>query len=495
MGKLSVLAKDTAIYGLSSIVGRFLNYLLVPLYTHTLQSCADYGIINDIYAQTALVLVILTFGMETTFFRFANREDENPSQVFSTALIMIAGVVALFLGALFGFLPWVSMALGYADHAEYLGIMGVIVGMDAIQAIIFALLRYQKRALRFASLKLLFIFLSCTLNVVCYALLPMLFPDWQISVGYAFMINLACTSVIMLLLLPELRFMRHSEGRAFSGQLAKRMFAYSWPLLILGIAGILNQVAGQMLLPRCLPEEEGRTALGIYGACLKVAMIMAMITQAFRFAYEPLVFSGQRDKSNPETLAQVMKFFIIFTLLAFLAVVAYMPVLQYLIGEEYRQGLYIVPICMVAEILMGVYFNLSFWYKLTDRTIFGTWFSLAGCAALLLTNVLLIPRYGYEACAWAGVVGYGVCTLLSYVVGQHYMKIPYPLLSISVYVGMTGLFYWLMMESPKYLPDPKMQMGFATLLLTMYLAHVAFHEGLITKLLRRRKSGPSREAT
>lgn len=472
-----------------------MNYLLVPLYTHTLESCADYGIINDIYAQTALVLVILTFGMETTFFRFANREGENPGQVFSTALIMITGVVVLFLTGVFGFLPWVSASLGYADHAEYLGIMAVIVGMDAIQSILFALLRYQKRALRFASLKLLFIFLSCTLNIVCYALLPMIFPDWQISVGYAFIINLICTGVIMLMLLPELKFVRHTEARIFSFRLARRMFSYSWPLLILGIAGILNQVAGQMLLPRCLPEEEGRTALGIYGACLKVAMIMAMITQAFRFAYEPLVFSGQHDKNNPETLAQVMKFFIIFTLFAFLTVVAYMPVLQYLIGEDYREGLHIVPICMVAEILMGVYFNLSFWYKLTDRTIFGTWFSIAGCAALLLTNILLIPRYGYEACAWAGVVGYGVCTLLSYVVGQHYMKIPYPLLSISVYVGMTGLFYWLMTESPRYLPDPKMQMGFATLLLIMYLAHVAFYEGLIPRFLHRRKNDPSREAT
>lgn len=485
MSKLSVLAKDTAIYGLSSIVGRFLNYLLVPLYTHTLESCADYGIINDIYAQTALVLVILTFGMETTFFRFANREGEHPGQVFSTALIMVACVVGVFLLGVFGCLPWISGALGYADHAEYLGIMAVIVGMDAIQAILFALLRYQRRALRFASLKLFYIVLSCTLNVVCYAVLPMLLPEWQISVGYAFMINLVCTSVIMLLLLPELRFVRNAEVKVFSPRLARSMSAYSWPLLILGIAGILNQVAGQMLLPRCLPAEEGRAALGIYGACLKVAMVMAMITQAFRFAYEPLVFSGQKDRNNPATLALVMKYFIIFTLLAFLAVVAYMPVLKYLIGEEYRQGLHIVPICMVAEILMGVYFNLSFWYKLTDRTIFGTWFSLAGCAALLLTNILLIPRYGYEACAWAGVVGYGVCTLLSYAVGQHYMKIPYPLLSIGAYVGMTGLFYWLMSESPQYLPDERMQMGFATLLLLAYVGHVAFHEGLIHKLLHR----------
>ena len=474
MSKLSALAKDTAIYGLSSIVGRFLNYLLVPLYTHTLRSCGDYGIINDLYAQTALLLVILTFGMETTFFRFANREGEDARQVFSTALTMVAGVAGIFLLAVLGGLPWVSKALGYDAHPEYIGIMTIIVAMDAVQAILFSLLRYQKKAIKFATFKLLFIVMSCTLNLGAYWLAPQYLESWPITVGYAFVINLVCTSIIMLCFLPDLR--RHCSIKAVSPTLARRMLNYSWPLLILGIAGILNQVAGQIMLPRLLPTEEGRTALGIYGACLKVAMIMALITQAFRYAYEPFVFSGVKDKNNPETLARVMKFFIIFTLLAFLAVVAYMPILRHLIGEAYQEGLHIVPICMVAEILMGVYFNLSFWYKLTDRTIYGTYFSLAGCAALILTNLLLVPTIGYEACAWAGVVGYGVCTLLSYLVGQHYMPIPYPLLSIGVYVVMTAFFYTLMTLAPAYINNEWAQMGFGTLLLLAYLGHIAFHE-------------------
>lgn len=472
--KIASLAKDTAIYGLSSIVGRFLNYLLVPLYTHTLKTCADYGIINDLYAQTALLLVVLTFGMETTFFRFANREGENPLQVFSTAIAMVFVVALGFVAAVMGLLPCISTALGYASHPEYIAIMAIIVGMDAVQAILFSQLRYQKKALKFASFKLLFIVVSCLLNLLAYAILPHCVENWPITVGYTFTINLICTSLIMVCFIPDLRATFHISR--VSRTLAKRMLHYSWPLLILGMAGILNQVAGQIMLPRLLPEGEGHTALGIYGACLKVAMIMALITQAFRYAYEPLVFSGVKDRNNPEMLARVMKYFIIFTLLAFLAVIAYMPLLKHLVGPMYHEGLSIIPICMLAEILMGIYFNLSFWYKLTDRTIFGTWFSLAGCSALIITNLLFVPTYGYIACAWAGVIGYGVCTLLSYFIGQHYMPIPYPLKSIAVYAIMTAGFFWLMNQAADYISNPWAYMAFNTLVLLAFIAHVAYHD-------------------
>lgn len=474
MAKLASLAKDTAIYGLSSIVGRFLNYLLVPLYTHTLQSCADYGIINDLYAQVALALVILTFGMETTFFRFANREGENPRAVFTTALIMVSIVALIFVGTVMGLLPTISAALGYSSHPEYIAMMAIIVGMDAVQAILFALLRFQKKPIRFASFKLLFILISCTLNMLAYAVLPHMVEGWTVNVGYTFVINLFCTSFIMLMFIPELR--HDFSLSAFSRPLARRMLSYTWPLLILGIAGILNQVAGQLMLPRLLPQEEGRTALGIYGACLKVAMVMAMITQAFRFAYEPFVFAGTTDRNNPEMMARVMKYFLIFTLLAFLAVMAYMPLLQHLIGAEYRQGLHIIPICMVAEILMGIYFNLSFWYKLTDRTIFGTWFSLAGCVVLILVNYLFVPEYGYIACAWAGVAGYGVSTLLSYFVGQHYMKIPYPLGSMAVYVGIAALFFAVMTVLPGYINNEWLLMGANSVVLLAFVGHIVYHD-------------------
>ena len=479
MASLKSLAKDTAIYGLSSIVGRFLNYLLVPLYTYTLKSCSDYGIVNDLYSQSALMLVIITFGMETTFFRFINKE-EKPMEVFSTSLMMVGGVALLFLLLVLGGLSGIAGILGYAEHPQYVGIMAVIVAMDAFQAILFSFLRYQQKALRFAALKMLFILVNCTLNVVAYVVVPHFLEDWPITVGYTFAINLISTSLIMLCFMPELQ----KCPWRFNWKYCKPMLRYTWPMLVLGIAGILNQVAGQLLLPRVLEREAGRTALGIYGACVKIALIMAMITQAFRYAYEPVVFAGHNDKNNPDLLAKTMKFFIIFTLLAFLCVVGYMDILQHIIEEKYREGLRIVPIVMVAEIMMGVYFNLSFWYKLIDRTIYGAWFSLSGCAVLLMVNLLFIPQYGYMACAWAGVAGYATSMLLSYFVGQRKNPIPYPLGSIAGYVLIAALFYGGMLLLADRLPLLA-RLGVNTLLIILFLGHIIYHEKILDHLCRR----------
>ena len=470
---LKSLFKDTAIYGLSSIIGRFLNYLLVPIYTYTLTSTAEYGIISDVYAWTGIILVILTFGMETTFFRFMSRYDGDEG-VFSTALSLVTGVSGLFcfLGLLF--LPFVAGAMDYGNHPWYIGMMIIVVTMDAIQALFFSLLRYQKRAWRFAALKLLFIVINILLNLGAYVVMPRISDNWPIHAGYTFVINLICTSIVMLCFLPEFR--KHFRFKAIRKTMAGQMLHYTWPLLILGIAGNLSQMAGQVLLPRLLPVEEGRAALGIYGACLKIAMIMALITQAFRYAYEPFVFAGSKDKDSPEMLARVMKIFIAFTLLAFLAVVAYLDILKYFIGDPYREGLRIVPIYMVAEILMGVYFNLSFWYKLCDRTIFGTYFSVAGCAVLLLVNILGIPAFGYEACAWAGVAGYGVCVILSYFFGQHYYPIPYPLKSIGVYVLMAAAFFYGMHLTKSFFDPGLLKMGLNTIFVLAFAAHILYHE-------------------
>lgn len=436
MANLKSLAKDTAIYGLSSIVGRFLNYLLVPLYTHYMpKDSGDYGISTNVYAYTALILVLLTFGMETTLFRFANDERERPDTVFSTAMTVVASLTALFLLLVFGFITPISGALGYADHPDYLTMMAVVVALDALQAIPFSYLRFQKRAIRFASLKMLFIILNIGMNVFWFVILG------KTSVFYVFFINLLCTSFITLFFVPDL-FRIHWH---FDGALLKTMFGYSWPILILGIAGILNQVADKILFPLVYPNEaEANVQLGIYGSCVKIAMIMAMITQAFRYAYEPIVFAKSKDTDKTEYYASAMKYFLIFTLLAFLCVVGWMPLLQYIIGEDYREGLGVVPIVMAAEIMMGVYFNLSFWYKLIDKTIYGAWFSLAGCAVLFAVNILFIPRYGYWACAWGGVAGYGTAMLLSYVVGQRKNPIPYPVKDIAVYVVATAALYAVM---------------------------------------------------
>ena len=445
MANLKSLAKDTAIYGLSSIVGRFLNYLLVPLYTHYMpKDSGDYGVSTNIYAYTALILVLLTFGMETTLFRFANDGKYKPDTVLSTAMATVGSLTAVFLLLIFGFIGPISGALGYTEHPDYLLMMAVVVALDAIQAIPFSYLRFQKRAIRFASLKMLFIVLNIAMNVIYFVVLG------KTSVFYVFFINLLCTSLITFFFLPDIFRIQWK----IDGQLLKTMFSYSWPILVLGIAGILNQVADKIIFPLVYPDEaQANVQLGIYGSCVKIAMIMAMITQAFRYAYEPIVFAKSKDADKTEYYATAMKYFIIFTLLAFLCVMGWMPVLKYIIGADYREGLGVVPIVMMAEIFMGIYFNLSFWYKLIDKTIYGAWFSLVGCIVLFAVNILLIPTYGYWACAWGGFAGYGTAMILSYIIGQKKNPIPYPLKSITLYFITAMAAFALMEWGEIYLPS------------------------------------------
>ena len=461
MAGLGSLAKDTAIYGLSSIVGRFLNYLLVPLYTATLSAAGGgYGVITNVYAYTALLLVILTYGMETTFFRFANKEGEDPRRVYSTALVSVGTTSLVFVALVLTFISPISSAMGYAEHPSYVWVMAITVALDAFQCIPFAYLRYKKRPVKFAALKLANIMMSIALNLVFFLVLPKWYESTggegfvsqiyspEVGVGYAFYINLFCSAALMFLLLKELTGFKYVLDRA----LLRRMLSYSWPILVLGIAGILNQTADKILFPYIYKGADAHAQLGIYGAASKIAMIMAMITQAFRYAYEPFVFGKAKDKDNRDTYAKAMKYFVVFTLLAFLAVIGYMDLLKYLIGPDYWSGLRVVPIVMAAEIMMGVYFNLSFWYKLIDKTIWGAWFSGAGCLVLVLVNVIFVPRYGYMACAWAGFAGYGTAMLLSYFVGQRHYPINYPVKDMAVYVVVAVVLCLVMRRANASLP-------------------------------------------
>lgn len=486
--RLGSLAKQTAIYGLSSIIGRFLNYMLVPVYTFKI--CAEaggpaaYGIVTNLYAYTALLLVLLTFGMETTFFRFANKEGINPNKAFSTSGLAVGFVALLFVILVSVFLKPIANVLDYANHPEFVEIMAIIVALDAFQAILFARLRYENRPIKFAALKLLFIFMSIGMNLFIFFLAPGLkeshpaLMGWyenSYQVGYIFIINLICTSLITFGFLPEIKKLRFGIDH----DVLKQMLKYTWPLLLLGLAGILNQVADKICYRFIVPGEEGDRQLGIYGACVKIAMIMAMITQAFRYAYEPFVFGGQRDKNDKELQAKVMKYFIIFTLLAFLAVVMYMPLLQYIIGPAYREGLGVVPIVMMAEIFMGIYFNLSFWYKLIDETWWGAIFSGIGCAVLLAINFIFVPKYGYWACAWGGFAGYGTCMVLSYLVGQKKAPIPYNLKTAFVYFAIAIVLYY----AQKYIHIENMALTLVvnTAFLLVFVAFICWMEKDLVK--------------
>ena len=462
MANLKGLAKDTAIYGMSSIVGRFLNYLLVPLYTNYMpKESGDYGVSVNIYAYTALALTILTFGMETTLFRFANKEDEKPDTVFTTAITVVSVLSVIFLASIFGFITPISDSLGYADHPEYLLMMASVVVLDAIQAMPFSYLRFQKRPIKFASLKMLFIFLNIGLNVLYFVVLG------KTEVFYVFCINLWCTGFITFFFIPDFFKVKWQ----FDFSLLKRMLSYSWPILVLGIAGVLNQTVDKIIFPLVCDEADAKAQLGEYGACVKVAMIMAMITQAFRYAYEPIVFSKAKDKDSKEYYAVAMKYFIIFTLFAFLCVIGYMDILKHIIGEEYRDGLVTVPIVMAAEIMMGIYFNLSFWYKLIDKTIWGARFSLTGCAVLIAINVIFIPKYGYMACAWGGFAGYATSMTLSYFVGQRLNPIQYDLKGIFTYILLAAALFVAMIYLPTSWPI-WLRLLLNTLLIILFLLEI-----------------------
>ena len=474
---LKSLAKDTAIYGLSSIVGRFLNYLLVPLYTYKIAAASGgYGIVTNLYAYTALLLALLTFGMETTMFRFSNKDGEDARTVYGTALKMVGGVALLFVALVMVFLRPISGAMGYEAHPEYVGCMAVIVAMDAFQAIMFSKLRLDRRPLKFMALKFAFIIPNILLNLVIFLVLPMFFgthPGLEAAyarfndgVGFIFFANLACTALVTLGFIPELRGL----GVKFDGALAKRMLSYTWPLLLLSLVGVLNQVADKILFPYLMPGEEGRVQLGIYGACVKIAMIVALLTQAFRYAYEPIVFNGSRSKDNPETLADGMKYFVVFALLAFLAVMVYMPILRHFIQPGYWEGLGVVPVVMMAEVFMGVYFNLSFWYKLSDQTWWGAVMSAIGAVVMIAVNVILVPKIGYWACAWGGFAGYGTAMLLSWIIGSRKYPIPYDTKALIVFTLLAAAIFalvslpaWLGIELPAWV-----QIAGGTLLLAGY---------------------------
>lgn len=479
--ELKTLVKDTAIYGISSIVGRFLNYLLVPLHTtKIIAESGGYGVVSNVYAYTALLMAILTFGMETTFFRFSNKEGEDSRKVYGTTLWLVGGTSALFCILCLLFNAPISALMDYSNHPEYIACMTTIVSLDALQSILFARLRGQHRPVKFMALKMLFIILSVLLNLFIFLGAPAIYtthPEWiswwynpEYSVGYIFFINLICTIIVTFGFIPELRGFTYG----FDRKLAIRMLKYALPILVLSIAGILNQVADKITYRFIVPGAEGDIQLGIYGACTKIAMIMALLTQAFRYAYEPFVFGKSRDKDNREMYATTMKYFIIFTLLAFLAVVFYMDILKYLIGSTYWEGLRVVPIVMMAEIFMGIYFNLSFWYKLRDKTYWGAIMSVIACAVLLSINFIFVPRYGYVACAWGGLAGYGTAMLLSYFIGQHYYPIRYDIKGISVYFALALVMFTISQILP--INNAWARMSVNTIMFVLFIAYIIKHD-------------------
>ncbi|MDE6802372.1 MAG: lipopolysaccharide biosynthesis protein [Muribaculaceae bacterium] len=453
MAGLKSLLKDTAVYGISSIIGRLLNWLLVPMYTYVFTQTGEYGIVTNLYSYVAVALIILTYGMETGFFRFTNHERwDNPKEVYTTSLLTIGTTSVIFAIGAWMAAPSLSVLLDYGHHPEYIRMMGIAVAADAFTSIPFAYLRYQKRAYRFAALKLIGIGLNILLNIFFIIVCPWLwhaapaaiswFYDPTFGIGYIFLANVICSLVTLLLLIPELSGLKWRFNRTLLGE----MLRYSLPLLILGLAGIMNQTVDKILLPILEPDkQQAMSDLGVYGACYKVAVIMVMFLQAFRFAYEPFVFAKNREAGGDkmQTYSSVMTWFVAFGFLIFLGVMEFLPIIRYIISPTYFQGLKVVPVIMLAELFFGVFFNLSIWYKLTDRTSWGSWFSIGGLCITVTLNVLLVPRISYMGCAWAALACYSAMMTASYIIGQRKFPVPYRLGRLTVY-AIAGIGLWLL---------------------------------------------------
>lgn len=504
MAGVKSLAKDTAIYGLSSIVGRFLNWCLVPLYVYIFPT-EEYGIVSYLYSFTAVALVILNYGMETGFFRFANKESD-PEKVYTTSLISVGSTSLLFIVLLTLFLQPVTDAMLLRGYGIYVLMLGITVAIDAFSNLPFAYLRYRKKALVFAGIKLLNVFLNIMLNLFfllgCPALMkshPELirwfyepFGGREFGIGWIFVANLISTVVVLLFLLPQLLGRRYS----FSGELLGRMIRYSWPLLVLGVAGILSQNMGQLVIPYLFPDqpEAAKSMVGIYGANIKIAIVMVMFTQAFRYAYEPFIFAqaGKEGENRKQAYCDAMKFFVVFALFIFLGVMFYLPVLKHFVSPAYWPGLSVVPVMMVAELCFGIFFNLSVWYKITDRTQWGMNMSLLCFVLMLGLNVVLVKYIGipdgYIGSAWAALISYFIIMCISYFVGQHYYPIPYQLGRMALYLLFAAVVYaagfWIDTIFPMWVVYVV-----RSVLLIIYFGVICVFENVpvISPLLRRRR--------
>ena len=448
MNPLKKLAGQTAIYGMGTIIPRLLNYLLLtPFYTRIFIQ-GEYGIVTELYAYVAFLMVLLTYGMETAYFRFAESE-RSPSKVYSTSLVSLLITSFLFIFFITFFAQDVADLIRYPANPEYIVYFAFIVGIDAFCAIPFARLRQQNRALRFTIIKIINVSVNIGFNLFFLVLCPYLFendPDnillelysENVGVGYAFISNLIASVVTIILLLPEVVKVRFSLDIA----LLKRMLSYSYPLLIIGLAGMVNEVSDKILLKYLLPASvDAMAQVGIYGANYKLAVIMTLFIQMFRYAAEPFFFAEAKKKDAKKVYADVMKFFVIFCLIIFLVVMLYIDVVKYFIGADFRSGLKIVPIVLFANLFLGVFYNLSIWYKLNNLTLYGAYIAITGAVVTIVLNILLIPEIGYLGSAWATFVCYLLMMLISYFWGRKVFPVSYDINRIFIYTSFALILY------------------------------------------------------
>lgn len=451
MNPFRKLISDTAIYGVSSIVGRFLNWWLVPYYS-VLFLPDEYGVVTNLLAYEAFLLIILTYGMETGYFRFASRSNE-PGKVYSTSQMPLFVTSTLFLAVVLIFAQPIASVIGYSNNAEYIRILAAVVAIDAFTSIPFAKLRLDNRPIKFATIKMINIGLNIGFNLFFLSLCPIIlrhFPEnpvkWvysaDIGVGYVFISYLLASLSTLILLYKEIFSMKW----AIDKRLLKQMLSYTFPILIIGVAGMVNQNIDKILIPFLVPEDQNPMyQVGIYGANYKLAVLMNMFIQAFRYAFEPFFFSRSSSSAtdDPKLYAVVMKYFVIFGMLIFLGMTLFIDIVKLVIDSGYHEGLKVVPLILLANLFFGIFFNLSIWYKIKDMTRYGAYIAIIGAFITLVLNFMLIPLMGYMGSAIAVVVCFFVMMVITYLWGQKYYFVPYDLRRISTYFTLGILLFFI----------------------------------------------------
>lgn len=482
MSHVKKLAGQTAIYGLSSIIGRLLNYLLTPLLVRVF-SPGEFGVNTEFYAYVSFFIILFTYGMETAYFKFVS-SGKDQQKVFNTSLISIISTSILFSALIIFFSNSIADKIQYHDHPEYISWFALILGLDAISTVPFSELRVKNKALFFAGIKMI--------NIACNIFLTLFFvigcpyilshDKWtflhsfvntiynpSIGIGYIFIANLMSSILSILLLSPLILKLKFH----FDFGLWKEMLKYSLPMLIVGFAGMVNETMDRILLKFYLPLSPDKVMiqLGIYGACYKLSLIMTLFVQAYRMAAEPYFFSQAEKKDSKDIYAITMKYFVITCSFIFLFVMVYLDIFKYFVGKEgsvFHQGLHIVPLLLLANLCLGVYYNLSIWYKVSNKTIIGAIIALGGALITLILNISLIPVFGFTGSAWATLICYASMMFASFFWGNKYYPISYPILRLSFYLGLSLFLYILSTSIPAIISNSYGRFTCNTLLLLIF---------------------------
>ncbi len=477
---------------MGTVVPRLLNYIvLTPFFTRIFK-LGEYGVVTELYAYVVFLMVILTYGMETGYFRYAEK-NKNPDEVYTTSLVSLFITSLSFIVAVLIFSGNIADILDYSDNPEYIVMIGLIVGIDAFTAIPFARLRQKNKAVKFAFIKIISIVINITLNFFLLYFIPKYdlnekykiissIYSTDIGVGYVFVSNLVASLISLLLLLGEILKVKIK----FNKKLWKELIYYSLPLLVAGLAGTINEALDRIMIKHLITGElKPLEQLGIYGANYKIAVLMQLFIQMFRFAAEPFYFARAKEKNAEKLFADVMKYFVVVCMIIFLMVNLYIDVFKHFIGKDYYAGLYIVPVILYAIFLLGVFFNISIWYKLNNLTHYGAIITITGALITLGINWIFIPKYGYSASAWAHFVCYFTMVIISYFLGQKFYRIPYDLKAILLYAILPVVIFifakWLNIS------DLSLKMAIHTILFVVYLVIVFIIErkNLTTVILKK----------